>query len=514
MKPGYLVIENWRFWILAAIVIKLLVAIPLYFTLELYNADYPHLFGGDAHYYLTAAENILYKGTYAIYNFNESEGLEPYTGRMPGYEPVLIAWLSFLPVKKALFFVVVSQFLLSCIAAYCLGSIGKIVFKNKLMFYVIYFSYLLNTYITVFDLSILTESFAVSAFVISCFLLLKRPTSLSYLLLSGFLLCWGIFLRQYLAPFLLLFICFILYKHIFYNAYNWKRSALAVLVFFAPFLVFDGLWVIRNYSVKGTFVPLVDDLHAGYRYAERYKKLMIFVQAWGGDIVHWNPKAEIVYFKDDYNVEKGGDVNFNQSDIDLPDYIYTSTYNEDSLKQLRHYFKLIQSDTLSATEYIKYDQKIISALDVYTNSFKAEKPFYYYIYSPFKLLYNFIVHSGTYNISMKSFSEQGLGQKAYKLFYTFLYWFVWVCGMLGVLIYIIKRDITMEGLLLIGCALYMVLLCPFVLKRIEYRYLVISYPFLNVFACYFLLLTCKNIQPFIKRFRFNVRDKGFDRVHQ
>jgi len=474
---------NYLLWLIIGLIIKVIVIAFLYSNLGLFksNNGYYFLFGGDAPMYLKTTFNIINHNIYALYG-DPQNGFKLYTGRMPGYEVALVIFNSFLNPTLALYAVIITQILFSVISTYCLALIAKSVFKSNLVFYIAFFLYALNTYITVFDVSILTESLAISTFIISFYLIIKPHKNLSSNLLAGVLLCWSIFMRQYIAPFFFLFVLYIILHEYLANKGNFKNLAIATLSFTLPFLIADLVWITRNYVEKEKFIPLVDDLHAGYEYPQRFKSLMSFVQAWGGDLVHWNPKAEITPF-----INSGiSHLNKSYNDINsLPDYIYTSQYNLDSLKLLQKHYRQLDLDVLPTAEKKELNSRVISSLTSYEQSFKDEKPLYYFFFARFRLLYKFVVHSGTYNISDKPLSEQNLIQKLFKGFYTFLYWCTLLGGLAGTVV-MLKKGKNVEILLVIISAYYMLLLCPFVLRRIEYRYFVLSYAFLTLIFSYFI----------------------------
>ena len=62
-----------------------------------------------------------------------------------------------------------------------------------------------------------------------------------------------------------------------------------------PFLLADGVWIARNWRTHHAFRPLAPRF-APY-YTELDVSLFRFLQSWGGSVVHWNPKAEIIWFQ-------------------------------------------------------------------------------------------------------------------------------------------------------------------------------------------------------------------------
>lgn len=477
--------NNHLFWITIAIIGKVFIILLLQLNLDLWGKETPFLYGGDGPMYVKVAENIRNFGVYALYGDNLNN-LEPYTGRMPGYEPLIIFFRLFSSITGTLYCLIFVQVILAAISTYYLAKTAFIVFKKESLFYITFFTYLINTYVTIFDISILTESFAISIFIISLYLLIKPQSTLIHYLIAGFFLGWGIFLRQYFVIVFGVFILFIIYKEFKTNKKSFYRNSLLKIIAFSSFFVLaDGAWIIRNYQVKKKFIPLVDDLYAGYKFPERQKAIINLVHSWGGDIIWWNPKAEIALF---INNEATNKTTKSYNSLkELPSYIYTSDYTVDSIKKLQQTYALLESNAGFLNEdLIKKENWIIQSCSNYKESFAKEKPFYYHLISRLRLLPKFIFHSGTYNLSSKSFSEQTILGKSFKIFYTLFYWLILVGGVSSVIYLYLKKEIYIQIALVIIVALYTIILCPLILKRIEYRYFVLSYPYLTILTSFFL----------------------------
>ncbi len=97
-------------WISLGLFIKLLIVIILYYNHGLYSDEskYPFLLVGDHFAYMQTTTNIINHGVYALYGSVET-GLEKYTGRMPGYEFVLVLFKLFLPNDYNLYAVIILQ---------------------------------------------------------------------------------------------------------------------------------------------------------------------------------------------------------------------------------------------------------------------------------------------------------------------------------------------------------------------------------------------------------------------
>jgi hypothetical protein len=479
--------ENKKLWLSIALPGKLLL---LWFISRQVDLPDPKTglwmsISGDAVYYLWATENIVQYGIYNIHSVNP-QNYEPYAGRMPGYEALMAPLRLLFSQSTVIHITGILQLMLDAIAAYCLALTARRLFNADRIFYFVFFGYLISSYVSVFDLIILTESLAVSFLIFSFYFLLRYKSSWDYVWSSSFL-TWSIFLRPYLFPVLVLFAIFILYEKVEKNRQSTAKNVATLLMFLSPFLLADGAWIVRNYVFQNKFIPLVNDLYAGYKFPPRQIALYEFVKSWGGDGVYWNPGAEITLFIDnDATARVTKKYNTIQ---DLPDYIFTSTYNADSLRKVKEYYsqaeKLKQDNTL-------YDRWLVTNLKQYREDFIEEKPFHYYIVAPLILLQKYLFHSGTYNLSNTPFDKQNIIQKVYKLFYTALYGVVLMNGFAGI-IWVLYKNRIASVWLWAAIPLYITLLGPVVLRAIEYRYFVAAYPFLLVLGCYFIVQIWENL---------------------
>ncbi len=432
--------------------------------------------------YLPAALNIIDHGKFTIYS-----NMAPFSGRMPGYEMVLIlsAFFSDSP-EFSFLFVVIFQSIFAGISMFFLAILSYSIFRSKSIAFLTYILYGISTYVSLYDIKGLTESLACSFFIIAFSLLLNNRFNKRILikLLIGSILLYCLLLRQYILPFFILWIIYIV--HIEYSSSkSIKLVIIHVMIFLLPIILFETFWILRNYHQQKKFIPLVNSLYAGYDSQEAknekfyfsplMKSLAEFIQSWGGDLIWWNKKAEITAFVS--TVPKSYAEQHEMLNT-FPSYIYTSRYNKDSLIGIQKFFR---------GELELKDEAIISSLNRYKKSFKEEKPCHYYITAPLRLSYNFLFHSGTYNFFNKSFNELNIFEKVIKIFYTIFYLVILVFGLIGLFILLNNNHKSMKNLLLIITSIYIILLASFIIRRIEYRHFVFAYPYFVVFSAYFIV---------------------------
>ncbi|MBL7922963.1 MAG: hypothetical protein JNL88_02065 [Bacteroidia bacterium] len=474
---------SYKFWLLLAFCIK-----ALFFILKLtlacappqhYQAALVGYDGGDASSYIEPIENYIANGVY----------FDDY--RMPGYGALYYLLRLFLVQEWALNALIILQVLLSAVSVYVLGLVALKTFRKQVMFYLVFFLYGISTYVSIYDIALLTESLCVSSLIFSVFFLLsagKRD-----LFISGFFLTWCVFLKPAMFPLFILFAGYLLVKDrkITWNIlqYNWSR----VFIFLLCFATLDGIWILRNYEKYDRIIPLTKSRYYTEFETSFMKPLFVFMNSFGGSIVFWEPGSEITFFL------PLGDFVKKKVDVELPQEIYTSTFNRDSLLRIKEMIRLSVSDTISDFRKAEIEKELSSRLTLYANSIREERPYLYYIGSRIRVMKSFFVHSGTYNLFLKASFELNKAELLIKIFYSLLYVFVILFGFAGSLLLLFKGMRKPEYFLMAGIALYVALAFPLILKLDEYRYLVPGYPFLLLASAYLTLGFYAYFSPVIRK---------------
>lgn len=398
---------------------------------------------------------------------------EPYAGRMPSVGMIYYLGLFILSKENALSLVLIFQILIDILATTLLFDLAYKIFKRQSIALLAFSFYLLFPYSTVFSLRVNTESLACSFLVFSFYFLVKSQKK--HLFLSGLFMVFSIFLRPFLIALLIPLIVYF-----FLN-----RTGLKKIIFYSiPITLVFSSWMIRNYLVFEKPYFLQSDRHAGYTYDPIFYPLASFIKAWGGDLHPNNPNGEGRWF---YQFEEEGPWPW-QDQFEhpgyLPNFIYTSYYNKDSLIHLK---SMIKQYYLTKNEIKKQsiEKSIIVKVKLYTTSFKKEKPIFHLIYAPLRLLKNFLIHSGSYNLTFQPFEKLSFINKFIKIIWE-LFYFTVLVGFFISLLFVMKHIITLNYfVLLIYCAAFLsIALFPIYERHIEYRYLVTSWPFMVILASY------------------------------
>jgi hypothetical protein len=484
IKRQLLNTDNFIFWVGLAFLLRLPIYAFLYFSLDisiyLASRGVFAIEGGDTFSYFTPIENLLTKNIYA----NDIDNIQTYAGRMPGYGTLYYLFRLLFEQKGSINLIITFQILFSIISVFFLSKIAEHITNNKFVFYCTFLLAAVSTYSSIFDFYLLTESFTTSLLIMSVYFLFKYISSgkLMQLWVVGLLICWALFLKPYFLPVLVLFSLYLLVELIIVKKWPLLKASIHCSIIWIPFIVIDTIWVIRNYQYFHKVVPLQINMQAGYTYTQADIQLRQFVTAWGGDIISWNPKAEIRWFDafaGRINQRDKGITSFDDTVV-LPDYIYTKDFNIDSLRKLRQGIVIANDLAYQLNDKDKISLDVEHTLSIYTHSFQSQKPVTYHILVPLILLKKYLLHSGTYNLINKSYNQLNLFMKSIKIIYSLFYLVIVILGTYGVFTGLFSKNT--KCLLVICISGYFTLLFPFVLRSIEYRYWVSAYPLYLILA--------------------------------
>jgi len=478
--------NRWKFWLSLAFFAKLIIFILCLFKPSSENPfiEFWGQYGGDTDAYLLPMENLVKNGTY-----------EP-DFRLPGYSLLYLPFYLLFSKAMALNCLIVLQLLLASLSVYLTALIAQFLFKDKVYFVWTFFLFAISTFSNMFDTVLMTESFGVSFLVIAIYTFFKYTETADnrWILGTGLLMTEAVFLRPGFLPILLMLLIVLI-------AYNLRKKwALGWPIAFLllPFVIVDSVWVVRNFYQHNKFAPLQTSVaYPGTE--EVILSQFKFVQSWGGDIVYWEAGAEIRWFGYGPAMHatfgKGVDTS-----AELPDYIYTSKFNKDSLRIIKQKLMATYQDSSLTKQQIAANKQYASDKFLeYATSVRQEKPFLYYVKAPLILLKKFLIHSGTYNLFSRASSELNVVEWAIKVFYSLFYLGALVVGFLGILLWM-KECICLHRVgAAAGVVVYIATVHPFILRFSEYRYFIPAWPFLMIFVAYALVWGYQRITRLIGR---------------
>ena len=246
--------NNLLKWFLIALFVKSIVFIFSIFIIKDSSSvsvdGFWSFISGDSNSYLIPIDNLIRLGEY-----NPDY-------RMPGYGIFYLFFRMFFEKPNALNALIFLQLVLSSVSVVYLANLGKVIFKSREYFYLIFFIYLVIPYVHFFDAYVLTESLATSFLIFSVFHLIQylKRFQRQNIFFSGLFLSVVVFMKPVyfplfgLIPFLVLF-------YLIRKGNNWKKIIFAYFLFGLPFLVFDSIWTVRSFIRNKEFSFLNNGLY-------------------------------------------------------------------------------------------------------------------------------------------------------------------------------------------------------------------------------------------------------------
>lgn len=416
----------------------------------------------DSISYYNPAQLFVEEGTYA--------GICRMPGLLPQY--ALFAW----PWghQTSLVLVIVFQFLFSVLSTFLLAMVASRIIPHRWSFSVIALVYAMSSFVSIWDHTMLSDSFAASSMICAIYFLSEYSvkSQWKYLLLAGFWLTWSIFTRQIVILFVPLFP--VLW-------WTWRKDHFMVVVraatiFALPIMLLFGCWIWRNYRHEKIFVPLIKPIANCWTiYTPQFMKINELLIVWGEDVQYWINGSPAEWFG---RMEKQKEIYNFRSEVS------TRAFNADSILALQHLYVDFRSiNDTSARKAV--GEEILRQADAMLLAYKNERKIEYLITNRIRMMKDFVFPNRLDNIPGPSFDKMNLLQKIIKLGYFALLLLVNAIGVLALFYAIITRNRIMISWSLLPVSL-IVMLAGY-MGYIEQRYLVPVYPLFLVMAVYFLL---------------------------
>ncbi|MBN7812948.1 hypothetical protein J0A68_18470 [Algoriphagus sp. H41] len=414
---------------------------------------------GDSNGYLNPVDQLFETGVF--YSAH----------RMPGYSLVYFFFSLFFNKVLSLNLLVIFQVAMSALSCVILAHLSYLISHKMWVFISTFILTLFSTYLTWYDGYVLTESLTASVLIllvyfVGIYFLVKR--NWRWMLVAGLLYSWLVFLRPVFFP--LSFLFFLLF---FINKLNWRAFGFNVAIFISPFLFFDSLWILANCHWHKKFVPLQVSFLGPSQSNVFFEPAFRFIQTWGGNYQWWDPGAEIRYF----GVGHDSLVYSDQDKIVFPKEIFTSEFTIDSLEVLRQELLALKLDSgfIIESEFDLRSKSIYRKFEDYSMSIKRENPKLYWFDSRLSLIHQFFfttkIRNPFYNVDFP-LRDQFIYIKSLAYIGTLVFGYISSV----ILLFFLKREPVL--MLLTGIVWYVFLIHPIVLRVVENRYLLPSYPFL------------------------------------
>lgn len=371
----------------------------------------------DYDYLLRAADNY-FDGE----GYHYLEG-QVFMGRMPGYSAPYMLFRFIVGKDTAITLLILLQIAMSTWAIFVFSRLSFHFLKSKSLAVICTALLCLSGFLFVFDYHTWSESLSISTFILSCYYFFKYRENgkHSTLFKSGVFICWTIFLRPFIGILLPLIGLYFLAN----RTQAIKHRVFTALIFFSSFLVFESMWIIRNYKISGEFIPVQSDLRTSYGkdFCEGWINIRSLVWAWGGQATH-NEKGGLGWYMRNATDEE-------VSQYKLPEHITMNvSYTKDSILHLRNLMRTYDTTT-NIAEAESINALIASTAERYKSQFVSGNKFYFYVKSPVKAFQRLAIHSATMYFPLPGYKDCNVFEKFFKLFNTLLYYFILIIGTLA-----------------------------------------------------------------------------------
>ncbi len=405
----------------------------------------------------------------------------PSTRRVPGIAVLYYPLLKLMSVNAARSVLILLQFLLSTVSVYLLGLIALYLFSSYSAFVITLILYSASSFVSIFDHYGISESFSISFLIYGMYFSVKaaKQRGLQNYWWAGVFLCWSTFIRPAFG------VCFPAAAVLIVYEY-WKQKQLISLSFFKammllgiPLLLCLSLWTYRNYKVSAKIIPLEDNVQKTqvFAYDARLVAIWDLIGAWGGQITRWSPNSMGEYFLSRKPV---------QSQEAFSSRMLSSECTFDSIKSLQQNYLLSYDKSHPFEQRLQLAHRVIEQSYRFRKTFVREKPFQYYVVSPLALTAKFYYFSTVSYLPFPSLQEMKLYQKAIKVFYI-LFFNLMLIGTIACIVLIIKKRILSNLIFLAFPFLYTAIMIG-IYYASEQRYMAPVYPFLVLYAAYFVSL--------------------------
>ena len=458
------------------LVLKLIVLFYFYHSnsnLGFYKTFGLAIEGGDTFSYFIPIENYLSGNEYGP------------PCRMPGFLPFYFLINLFTSSRTIIYcFIVIFQILLSSLAITFILDFLRPRIKVKPLMLIFLIVFALNTFIGIWDIILMADSFASSFIVLAVCLLIKYPQRYHIYLFAGLLIIGSVFFRPINIVFIPILIVFFLFKGL-----N-KRNIQKISIFLFPTVILMSCWIYRNYNQSGKFIPFTQFTGCYTSFNEQYYKMIKVPTALGLDFV-WGSDGE-------YFIKEKGKLNEK-----LLNEITTPEFNIKRIQKFRQYYLLSFKDSFA----FKKDE-VINEIELYLNSYKKNKPFQYYIVNPAKLTFKFLFPKRLDNLILPPREKMNAFQFILKSGYyilllvgnLFFVLFVFIKCIEWIKNYIRKKEKPDPIVfLIILLPIAFILAHSVIMGFIEQRYLAGTYLFILISAVLFLDQLLFKIKTFSKK---------------
>lgn len=395
--------------------------------------------------------------------------------RMPGYGIPYLLFRSFTTPQGAGSAIILLQALLGMVSVVVLARCAKLLGAQRWVQYAVCLGYAAFARVVVYDVYWLTESLCTSALILGThgWLAHGRTASRGALFWSGLWLAWAVFLRPVQLVWLLLLGVGILFT----RTASVRQKVGACALFLLPFAIADGWWVRRNAIMHREFVPLSRGVVMPELATSPMYPLMRFLQATGGNYIHWDPSAHIRWF----NMREGPlgrpGPRVDQGVV-MPSFALCDRITEDSLRAWASDMSRWSDSRTTPQERMDLFRSMNARSDRFVHFYEEDRPWQYMVASRARLtsLYFGLAGSGALFRSPAKREEWFVPSRF--LLDAPMHWTVLIGGLIGALLALRHTKRSRPVAWIGALTLVSVFIVPWGLRLCEGRYLLPMYPWL------------------------------------
>ena len=395
--------------------------------------------------------------------------------RMPGYGLAYLLFRAFSTPQGAGTGVILLQALLGMVSVVVLARCAKLLDAPRWGQYATCVLHALFARLILYDAYWLTESFCTSAMIFGThgWLAHRRTGSWAALVWGGAWLMWAVFLRPVQVVWLVMLAVALMIN----TRTPWRTRLVATALFLLPFTLADGWWVRRNAVMHGEIAPLSRGVVMPELLSSPMHPLMRFLQATGGNYIHWDPSAHIRWFnmREGPLGRPGPRVDRN---VVMPAFALCEHLTADSLRAWAADMSRWSDDGTTPEERIALFRSMNARSDRFVQYYKDERPWQYAIASRARLTALYFGLAGSGALFRSSEREARWFMPSPFLLDAPMHWTVLIGGLIAALLAILRWKRASQPAWIAFVTLTSIFLIPWGLRLCEGRYLVPMYPWL------------------------------------
>ena len=395
--------------------------------------------------------------------------------RMPGYGLPYLLFRLYTTPQGAGTAIVFLQCLLGMASVVVLARCTRLFGAPRWAQYLTCILFAVMPRMALYDVYWFTESFCTSAMIFSThgWLAHQRSGSRAALLWSGAWMAWAVFLR----PVQLIWFILLAIRTLTKARASWRERSIATALFLLPFVLSDGLWIRRNQVMHDELTPFSRGVIMPELASSPMYPLMRFLQATGGNYIHWDPSAHIRWF----NMREGPMGRQGprmDKDVVMPAFALCESITEDSLRTWAADMSRWSDARTTGEERMTLFREMNARRDRFVRYYSDERPWQHSVASRMRLTALFFNRAGSGPLFHAPPIHPSSFRKPIEALDAPMHWAILCGGIIAALWSLRQWRKERLQAWLAGMTIISVFVVPWALRLCEGRYLVPMYPWL------------------------------------